>query len=373
MTLSTDKSSVTFKVHEVEAQLDTKPTIKTRDNINTILSYREEGGSTPILSCSGYNSNCIPQLTASSFLDSIHIAFAEHRPLYLSPDIIWTQILQGLALHVQNNAETLRPYLVSHQGKETLTTTIGDFHCDSPESDWQSLIDAMGGTLKGAIGARYDQLMCDFSTSGPLEKTVSAIAILDTYQHYFSFHISTVCGIPSITLTGTGSDWQRLIEKIEVLKEFGLDWWQNRLTPILQQFVAAAAGNADAAFWRDIYKNEAYYDTEKISGWAGIFFPYLYNGKSGEYDFRNPMFASSGAAFYSKDIPSGLSCVPITFVDREQKQTKMQILGGFIGTEQRADQSIAARLGWAIRKDIVIERKTPWAQFTPPPLPPKMP
>lgn len=372
MTLSTDKTSVTFNVHEVEAVLTAKPTIKTRDNINKVLSYKEEGGYTPVLSCSGYNSDCIAQLSASSFLDSIHIAFAEHRPLFLSPDIIWTQILQGLALHVQNNAEELRPHLVSHQGKADLTATIfGDFNCHSPESDWQGLIDAMSGTLRDAIGDKFDRLISDFSTTGPLQKTVAAIAILDAYQHYFSFHIRTVCGIPSITLDGATADWQHLLSKMDILNDFGLDWWALKLKPILEQFVSASQGDVDTAFWRDIYKTEVYYDTEKITGWAGLFWPYLYHGKTGEYDWRNPLF--DGHGFTSQNVPSGISSVPITLIDPDQKQTKMQILGGFVGVEQRADQAISAKLGWAVRKHEIIERKSPWAQFTPSPLPPKLP
>lgn len=372
MTFSTDKSVVTFAVHEVEPVLTAKPTIKTRDNINNIISYKEEGGHTPILSCSGYNSDSLKQLSASSFLDSIHIAFAEHRPLRLSPDIIWTQILQGLALHVQNNAEELRPHLVSHQGKQDLTALIGDFNCHSPESDWQSLIDSLASTLKGAIGDKFDRLIADFSTSGALEKTVSAIAILDAYQHYFSFHIRSVCGIPSITLEGTETDWQHLHSKLDILNSFGLDWWAQRLKPILEQFIAASQGKADTAFWRDIYKSQAYYDTEKISGWTGLFFPFLYSGQSGNYDRRNPIFLE-GLMFTSQDVPSGLSSVPVTFIDQEQKPTRMQILGGFVGVEQRQDLTISAKLGWAVRKHEIIERQTPWAQFTPPPLPPKRP
>ena len=36
-------------------------------------------------------------------------AHVGHYPLTLSPDMLWAVILQGLAQHVKNNAERLRP------------------------------------------------------------------------------------------------------------------------------------------------------------------------------------------------------------------------------------------------------------------------
>ena len=46
-----------------------------------------------------------------------HFAFSQHRPLVLSPDMIWVTILQGLAQHVKNHAEKLRSQFVGHQGE----------------------------------------------------------------------------------------------------------------------------------------------------------------------------------------------------------------------------------------------------------------
>ena len=46
-----------------------------------------------------------------------HIAFMEHRPLCLSPDIIWLMICQAVANHVNARGEQCRPRLVTHQGR----------------------------------------------------------------------------------------------------------------------------------------------------------------------------------------------------------------------------------------------------------------
>lgn len=46
-----------------------------------------------------------------------HLAFCEHRPLVISPDMLWLCITQALARYVNSHAEVLRPRLVRHEGQ----------------------------------------------------------------------------------------------------------------------------------------------------------------------------------------------------------------------------------------------------------------
>ncbi|MGI5242067.1 DUF4419 domain-containing protein [Dactylosporangium sp. CA-139066] len=57
-------------------------------------------------------------------LSAVARAFADHRPLVLSPDAVWLTIAHGVAQHVRLHAEQLRPRLVRHTGKKRLTVTI---------------------------------------------------------------------------------------------------------------------------------------------------------------------------------------------------------------------------------------------------------
>ena len=43
-------------------------------------------------------------------LSAVARAFGEHRPLVLSPDVVWLTIAQGVAQHVRLNAESLRGF-----------------------------------------------------------------------------------------------------------------------------------------------------------------------------------------------------------------------------------------------------------------------
>ncbi|MEU4222037.1 DUF4419 domain-containing protein [Actinoplanes sp. NPDC026623] len=65
----------------------------------------------------------LPVLTPDGvhpLLSAVGRAFAEHRPLVLTPDAVWLTIAQGVAQHVRLNAEQLRPRLVSHAGRKRL-------------------------------------------------------------------------------------------------------------------------------------------------------------------------------------------------------------------------------------------------------------
>ena len=54
------------------------------------------------------------------FIQAITTAFAEHWPLALRPEHIWTLVLQAVARHVDENTEELRERFVAHEGKATL-------------------------------------------------------------------------------------------------------------------------------------------------------------------------------------------------------------------------------------------------------------
>jgi hypothetical protein len=67
-------------------------------------------------------------------LSAVGRAFADHRPLVLSPDAVWLTIAQGVAPHVRLHAEELRPRLVGRAGRERLTVEIDRAMPDDAES-----------------------------------------------------------------------------------------------------------------------------------------------------------------------------------------------------------------------------------------------
>lgn len=330
--------------------------------------------------CWNYSLDCIAEIGHHPLIAAAHLAFSNHLPLVLSPDVIWVTIIQGLAQHIRLNPEKHRAFLVNHQGKRELTVIRSDLHRRSPENPWAEVIAQFSAQIHEEIGDLAECLLCDFSTTGPLERTVSEVALLDVLQPYFSYHVVAICGIPSVTLEGTQADWQKLRQKVELLAPFDLDWWLDELRPICDQFARAAAGDVDRPHWQRLYKIQQVYGAEVINGWIGKLFPYTKDFDAGTYSNRNALLDPEVEAEIRKleaedlkigrekhlrfdapgisaeELPRGLSQVPFTLTDQTDKRAMEFVAGPIAVTRNDETGSLRPTLGWAVRESPPIEQ-----------------
>ena len=47
--------------------------------------------------------------------------------------------------------------------------------------------------------------------------------MMGALKNYFEYKVYFLCGIPYITLEGTIDDWKKIRQKIEKLKDYGLE------------------------------------------------------------------------------------------------------------------------------------------------------
>ena len=205
-------------------------------------------------------------------IDAVGTAFSHHRPLTLSPDAIWMVIEQGFSHHVNEYAESLRGRLVRHTGSEQLVAEVSDVGLRGLEVAVESFSSQIRERTNAVL---YEALRCDFSTTTPVVRVASDIVLMDCFSSYFTYSMMCVCGIPSITLTGTLADWERIRSRVEVFESFGLEWWVARLRPILDEFVRTIEGRPSVEFWRAIYKPQEAYGARVVTGWIADLFPYL--------------------------------------------------------------------------------------------------
>lgn len=52
------------------------------------------------------------------FVEAVHMAYAQHLPLVISPDMIWYLISSGVAKYINAHAEQVRNKFVDHEGKK---------------------------------------------------------------------------------------------------------------------------------------------------------------------------------------------------------------------------------------------------------------
>jgi hypothetical protein len=345
MTTRTSTPGITFAVQQVERATKPLPTCKTHQALNRLLDR-------PVEACCDYTADCVREVAFHPLLAAAHLAFSQHCPLVLSPDMIWIAVVQGLARHVKNHAERLRDRFVGHAGKLEIIVERTDLHRGSPENAWDGVVHDLSLAIRKHLGPRYDELISDFSTTGPAERTACEVALLDTFQPYFEYVCRCICGIPEVTLEGTPDDWQRLRQKLWSLLPYDLDWWLPHVREVCDQFVRASRGDIDAKHWRDIYKREDAYGWDVVNGWLVKLVPYLKNGRTGNFTVRNPLLHDPDEQVSTSLLPSGISQVP--FRCRWQGQAEdaaMEFLGGFVGvTQDTASLALRPRLGWAVRK-----------------------
>lgn len=306
-------------------------------------------------------------------LGAVGRAFADHRPLVLSPDAVWLTIAQGVAQHVRLHAEELRPFLVGHSGRKKLGVTL-DGPMPQDAGAWRDLAGSFHKLLAAEINDR-ELFECDFSTSSDVELVASRILLLDVYSPYFSYRLVCVCGIPSITLTGTVEDWQKIRARVDSIAAFGLEDWCRSLVPIADQFVRAGTGDVDTAFWRRIYNPVDAYGGAVITGWAARLYPYL--SGSGVVEAPNPLLglpideprdvpASSGnyrgVGIASTSVPATLSRVIVNVNDQVRRVNRTVALhAGLVGVAQDESGALRPVAGWhlasaTVEIDDVLDR-----------------
>ncbi|AEI63240.1 DUF4419 domain-containing protein [Corallococcus macrosporus] len=260
-------------------------------------------------------------------LAAVHTAFSEHRPLVLSPDVIWLTMAQGVAQHIRLNAEALQGRLVRHEGRKKLTVEVDRFPATDAEFLW--LLLSFRSQLREALGPGLPRLLsCDFSTSTDIERMAGDVVLMDAMSPYFDYEMLCVCGIPRITLLGTPEDWRSIRRRIDVIQELDLAWWTSSLVPIADAFVSAVEGNPDREYWKQLYKPKAAYGVDLATGWMARLFPYV--ATHGAYTERNPLLSISHAEVMAsretaptlkwdaprmgvalKDVPANLSSVAL--------------------------------------------------------------
>jgi len=315
---------------------------------------------TPVEAC-GAGVDSLVSAPQNAFLAAAWCAYAEHRPLVLTPDAVWLCLAQGFAAHVGQHAEALRTRLVVRGD---------DFRDVSADGAWLEVFAAFSQQLAEHIGPRRDLVVCDFSTTGPIERAASELVLMDAMQQYFHYEYHVICGIPEITLEGTVADWESVRRRAHVFAEYELEWWTSVLAPVLDEFVAAAEGRPDLAFWRHFFENsdgDGCGGGPQLHGWLLLLFPYV-TGDAHDGSLRrnsvvtraggaSPIAADGGPARWltqasidPESIPLGLSRAPLDWVGTGGTVHTLDLIGGFMGIAQDATTAaVRPAIGWAVR------------------------
>ncbi len=343
-------TSITFRVDEVDIARDPLPTQRPRDAVLQRTGVAIEAASDivrPFVPVHGHG-----------LVSTVQSAFLTHRPLVLSPDAIWQTIAQGFADHVNASPDVLRARLVPHAGKKKLVVPISYLE-RSPENPWAPAFARMAELVREHSHPEAHQALdVNFSTSGPVERVARALVLLDAFQAFFEYEMQCLCGIPWVRLEGTAADWRLIIEKVEALGRFGLEWWVASLRPVLRELLRSALGEPDPAFWRSIFQwreERGGYGgpTTYVSGWIVRFVPWV---GAAPHQRQNPVVMGSSRDISPELLPRGFAQVPFVLAREDKpgvrKTTNMLAFAGIMGMDQDAKTlALRPKVMWAVGRE----------------------
>jgi len=344
--------AVTFKVEDVEIAKDFLPAKYGAD-----LGRKWANGQ-PYLGCSFANKSLVDG-DNNAFFSMICLAYAQHRPIVLSPDIIWIVICNGYSQFVNRDPEKFRQYLVNHEGKETLIIRT------NTETTTAQKVEKFATLIaKETKGDIAELMACNYSTTGMIERMVSQITLMETVKQYFDYLEGLVgCGIPSVTLEGTPDDWKLLREKTQKLGEFGVKKWTDKLDPILAEFVSASEGKPNLKFWWNmaIKGRPMNFHLKAGGGCIPSYGPTPFNGWFLEFIPFDEWGERPAQIPYGHKLPPLMTSVPIIqYVDDLTGDcigiNALELRGGIVGLAQdTVTKALRPEIGWLVRNDPTIE------------------
>ena len=279
-------------------------------------------------------------------------AYADHRPIALSPDIIWNLIAQGFCQHINNNPEALRDRIVYHErGKIELSVMTKD-ELHSPNVKWDELLNTFDNMIAESTKDNLaDVMRADFSTTDKTARIVSQMTLMSSVKAFFDYSVIYLsCGIPNITIEGTTDDWQKVLNKTQQLRKYDLEWWVDDLVPILNEFINASKGNVNKVFWRNIVKKDrpekfvgggcSWDRPTVLDGWFLKFMPYDKRGN------RLP----EKVTYNYEDMPSQVTNVDFKYKNLDTGTTiPMEMICGLVGIEiDTITNAMRPKLGWMV-------------------------
>lgn len=276
------------------------------------------------------------------FYYSLGLAFSEHYPYELSPDVIWSLILSGVNNHIKVNKEKYQDYfkIDSNKINQNIFTEIND-----STAFWNRVISSYYDESINK-NQKLKILESTFSTTAEVERIANKVNILSINSNYVKYSLTTLCGIPQVTLTGDKEDWLRLRESYNLLvNEFNLEWWSVELLPVLDEFVNVFDGNINKEFWKGIYKYHNAMESgaiDGLNGWVTKFMPYINDRKRVDWN----------AIIRLDEIPS--SSFKFEFTWNNQGQEKdLVIISGIMGVKQDSlSMTLKPKMGWGVYKII---------------------
>ena len=265
---------VSFTPSNVEARSIESLANQTPSSLIARTNHNQKGHEIFQSSFPKTSSDILP--STDGLVGTILSAYNHHRALIIRPDDVWLAILVQFNFYVNGNAELLRSQFVAHEGKKELIVVAAGTRYTV---DFGHMSRTMVNEIEKNVvdPSLREWIMPKFSTTTINDTTVCSMVMMATLKEYFSYKFGLMCGIPRVTLEGEKKDWENILQRLEKLKEYGMQTiaWYHLLVPVISRFVKAfdnPNGKDNLNFWQKV----AHYEgggsgPTWLSGWITAF------------------------------------------------------------------------------------------------------
>jgi hypothetical protein len=276
------------------------------------------------------------QQQSNILMNGGYTSYAKHLSYEISPDQLWYMIVDTIATVVN-----LKPKSYSHlfdptwiEGSKKVVKVINNDQ--TLNGEWLTSIDKFENKLKEFMPLETITAFTPyFSTSSQYTYLTNLLCLMDSGSTFYSYVVSTRCGVQNVRLTGTKEDYE-LIQNLLVWVEFNLghdlQLYVDRLRPVLDSIIKTFDDGIDDKFWGDIIKigNLHGSGTPSFDGWLGYFTGYS-NFKNRDNQIEKEIKTAQEYKNWSTGcIPSHITSVPFIW-DYYGTEIPMKFLGGPIG------------------------------------------
>ena len=230
----------------------------------------------------------------SSLIQGLVLAYKNHYPITITPDMIWILVLQGFSRFMEKYEDSVRDIFVNFEGKKELNVEIYDkTPYTATKEDWDGIMKEFVEKIGQHVGQETtDSLECNFSTTSQVAKVTSQVAIMSAMKQYFTYSMQ---------------DWEKIKSKLEFLSTKGLEWYTKHLIPIIDKILES----------KNYYNYNGQLSEELIEFWKGMV---RVKGKGGLYD---PLIING---WIVKFIPNLSKKTPEVYEEISEKQVPDQII-----------------------------------------------
>ena len=256
------------------------------------------------------NEDLIFNYKKSSLIQGLVLAYKNHYPITITPDMIWILVLQGFSRFMEKYEDSVRDIFVNFEGKKELNVEIyNKTPYTATKEDWDGIMKEFVEKIGQHVGQETtDSLECNFSTTSQVAKVTSQVAIMSAMKQYFTYKATFIgCGISTVTLEGSMQDWEKIKSKLEFLSTKGLEWYTKHLIPIIDKILES----------KNYYNYNGQLNEELIEFWKGMV---RVKGKGGLYD---PLIING---WIVKFIPNLSKKTPEVYEEISEKQVPDQII-----------------------------------------------